>query len=346
MGAIDKEEIVAEALTAIEKGSSEREALKQMSDKYNITNIKIRGTIHSIVFEIIRRLNVIDMLIEKTLEKGPLNKLYPMLRNLLRVGVYNLKFTNNPPLKITKLTVQKTKELFGESISRFANAVLRKVEKMELSELNTNITENELLSIQYFHPSWFIEYLIKLIGRPEAIEFLKKSLEPDSTYIRINTIKIDVPTAKEKLTQENFVFQVDTKLPDVIKITSWKYPIVHSFLFKEGFIYIQDRASALVSHVLNPQMGEIVFDFCAAPGGKTMHIGQLLQNSGKVLATDRSHRRLLELTRKLSRYNLQNIVVINTIGENISEFIRLRPDKILIDPPCSGTGTFVSRPYS
>ncbi len=346
MGAIDKEEIAAETILAVENGASERVALKITSEKYKISAWRIRGTLHLLVFEILRRLNTIDFLIQKSLQKGPIHKLHPLLRNLLRVGTYNLKFTDIPPAKITKLIVEKTKQLFGEPLSKFTNAVLRKIENLNLADYVTDSTDITNLSLKYYHPPWFIKYLINLIGLPETMKFLKRSLESDITYIRINTLKTDLPTVTEKLAEEGYTFEVDRDLSDVIKILTGKYPIIHSSLYKEGAVYLQDKASALVSHVLNPQKEEIIFDLCAAPGGKSMHIGQLMQNKGMILAIDRSYRRLTELSSKLRLYELYNIYIINTNAELISNFIKFKADKILIDPPCSGTGTFISRPNS
>lgn len=346
MGAIDKELVAAKALSAIEDGFSEREALRDISKELHITDWRIRGTIHSLVFEILKRLNLIDLIINSSLQKGSLDQLKPYLRNLLRIGVFNLKFSDNLPQKVTKTIVQKIKEGFGEGMSKFANALLRKIEQVKLSDLITESTDIVNLSLKFQHPSWFIEYLINLLGNSGAIEFLQKSLEPDFLYIRVNTLKTDISSVLATLTQDGFVIEADKDLPDVIRIVEWQYPIIHSSLFKEGLIYIQDKASSLVSYVVNPQQGDCIFDLCAAPGGKSLHMGQLMQNTGIVFAIDRSHRRLLELSSKLSNYELYNIFVINAAGEDASDFLRKRADRILIDPPCSGTGTFMSRPYS
>jgi 16S rRNA (cytosine967-C5)-methyltransferase len=347
LGTIDKEVVAAQALSAIEEGgSSEREALRDISAKLHITDWRIRGTIHSIVFEILKRLNIVDLIINTSLQKGSLDKLKPYLRNLLRIGAFNLKFTDNLPQKVTSTIVQKAKEAYGEGISKFSNALLRKIERLNLSDLITESTDIANLSLKYNHPPWFIEYLINLLGNSGAIEFLQKSLEPDFLYIRVNTLKIDISSVIETLKQEKFVIEEDSNLPDVIRIMEWQYPIIHTSLFKEGLIYIQDKASTLVSYVINPQKGDCIFDLCAAPGGKSLHMGQLMQNTGIVFAIDRSHRRLLELSSKLSKYELQNIYVINAVGEDASKYLRRKADKILIDSPCSGTGTFMSRPYS
>ncbi len=344
LGAVDKEEVVAEALLLIEKGSSEREALRLVSKKYQITDWRIRGTIHSLVFEIVKRLNLINLLIKNTLEKGSIKKLYPMLINLLRVGVYNLKFTDIPPPKVTKIVVEKVKEYFGVPVSKFANAILRRIEEINLSDYITDSTEIPCLSLKYFHPEWFIKYLIKLIGDSDTKKILQKSLEPDTIFIRINQLKTDIESIIRELKKEEFTFQVDRDLPNVIKIITWKYPIIHSAMYQEGLIYIQEKASVLVPFVVDPQEGDIIFDLCAAPGGKTMQLGQLLKNSGLILAIDRSHRRLLELSTKLVKYAHHNVYIINGVSENTQNFIRIQADKILIDPPCSGTGTFLARP--
>lgn len=346
LGEIDRELVAAEAILEIEKGASEREAIRLISQKYKIKDWRIRGSFHSLVFEVTRRLNLIDFLISKSLQKGKITKIYPLLRNLLRVGVYIIKFTKTPPPKITKLVVKLVKEHFRVSVAKFANALLRKIELMNLNELITDSTETLNLSLKYFHPGWFIEYLKDLIGLPETIEFLKKSSIPSQLYIRINELKADLATVVEELKKEEFSFKVDNDLPDVIAILKWKYPIIHSNLYKKGLIYIQGKASALVSHVVDPQNEEIIFDLCAAPGGKSMHMGQLLQNRGRVIALDRSHRRLLELSTKLKDYSLHNIYVIQGVGEKVQKLVREKADKILVDPVCSGTGTLISRPYS
>jgi len=346
VGAIDKEVVAAKALSAIEEGESEREALRILSKKLRITDWRIRGAIHSLLFEVLKRLNVIDLIITNALQKGSLDKLQPYLRNLLRVGVYFLKFTDKLPPKVTKTIVQKAKESFGEGISKFTNALLRKIEQINLSSLISNSTDVANLSLKYFHPVWFIEYLITLIGLPGTIDFLQKSLESDALYIRANFLKIDVATVIEILKKEKFVVEVDPNLPDVMRILEWEYPILHSPLYKEGLIYIQDKASTLVSHVVDPQEEDCIFDLCAAPGGKSLHMGQLMQNTGMVFAIDRSHRRLLELSTKLAKYEIHNIFVINAVGEDATRYLTKKADKILIDPPCSGTGTFMSRPYS
>ncbi len=346
MGAADKEELVAEVILAIEEGSPEREALNKVTEKYKITDKRIRGTIHSIVFEIGRRLNLIDLIISDTLEKGSIADLYPFLRNLIRYGVYNLKFTENPPHRITKFTVQKAKKRFGKSIARFTNAILRKVELIELSDYFSDSTETKQLAVQYFHPEWFIEYLTELLGKENTIGFLKRSLEPHPVYIRINTLKTDATFISKRLKEEGYEFDLDPDLSDVVKITQWTVPIVRSKVYEEGLVYIQDKASALVSHVINPQEGEVFFDICAAPGGKSMHISQLLKNTGQVFAIDRSSRRLTELTTKLSNHSLHNVHVLNALGDESAQLLRVEADKVLVDPPCSGTGTFISRPFS
>ncbi|TFG05379.1 MAG: hypothetical protein EU536_02080 [Promethearchaeota archaeon] len=346
LGAIERELVAAEALSTIETGSSERETLKLLSDKYKISDPRIRGTIHSIVFETIHHLNAIDFLINRALQKGNLDKLQPRLRNLLRVGVYNLKFTQNSPQKTTKILVNLVKRQFGESIAKFVNAIMRKVEYFELKELIAALSEYKKLALLYNHPVWFVKYLINLIGRSDAISVMETTLEENFIYIRINPLTSDLETVMTKLSEEKYEFITDDALPDIIRLTQWKIPIVHSSLYENGAVYLQDKASALVSHVLNPQEGETILDICAAPGGKSMHIGQKMHNTGMVISVDRSSRRLTELSTKLTPYNLLNVFILNAIGEESSTFLRVKADKILIDPPCSGTGTFISRPYA
>ena len=218
MGAIDKELATAEVLVAIETGSSERDALKKLSVKHKITDWHIRGTIHSIVFEILRRLNVVDLIIKKSLKKGTIDKLYPLLRNLLRVGVYQIKFAEESPPKITNTIVELAKAYFGISVSNFTNALLRKVERLEVSSFLSDSIDAASLSLQYYHQTWFIEYLIKLIGISDTIAFLKRSGEGNGFYVRINLLKTDRSYIIEQLEHDKYVFSLDQDLNDVILI--------------------------------------------------------------------------------------------------------------------------------
>jgi len=126
-----------------------------------------------------------------------------------------------------------------------------------------------------------------------------------------------------------------------VKITDSVYKVFSirdSDLYKEGYLYDQSFPSMLVARVLDPKPNEFILDMCAAPGGKTTHLAQLLRNQGKIVAIDRSLPRLKQLENHMQRLGLTNIEVICADSRKLSEEYHQRVDKILIDPPCSALG--------
>ncbi|NVM01702.1 MAG: RsmB/NOP family class I SAM-dependent RNA methyltransferase, partial [Candidatus Helarchaeota archaeon] len=123
-----------------------------------------------------------------------------------------------------------------------------------------------------------------------------------------------------------------------------KKPVTRIKSYKKGLYYIQTKSSAVVTHVLDPQPNELILDICAAPGGKSTHIAQLMKNTGKILALDLSFRRIKEIKLKLKLLNIKNIELIQTDSLKIP--IRIKADRVLVDPPCTGTGAYGSRPLA
>ena len=113
--------------------------------------------------------------------------------------------------------------------------------------------------------------------------------------------------------------------------------------YQEGWWIVQDSSAQLVSHLLDPQPGETIIDACAAPGGKTTHIAELMEDRGTIIACDRDAKRLRKVTANAQRLNLQSIQTC--LGDSLSlEQFRATGDRVLLDAPCSGLGTLHKRP--
>ncbi|NVM01376.1 MAG: hypothetical protein HWN67_03520, partial [Candidatus Helarchaeota archaeon] len=263
--AVNKELVVGEILDSIENYNfSERQAIKQIIKKYKITDWKIRGAIHALTFEIIRKLNGIDEIIKYSLkDRSSFQRIKLTIKNLLRVGVYEIKFMDKVPAQITNEIVEITKQKFGKKKSKFVNALLKSIEKIGLGEIEDQLIESKRLSFKYFHPNWYIEYLEKLLDKESVIAFLEENNKIPQVYLRANTLKIQINKLIEILKNNSVDLEQDPNFPEIIKVIRSKKPVTRIKSYKKGLYYIQTKSSAVVTHVLDPQPNELILDICA-----------------------------------------------------------------------------------
>jgi len=331
-------------LTEIENGLSARLALKKIFSRYGITNRKLRSKVHALVIETIRRLNYIDWVINISLEGTSISQLHPYIRSILRLSVYLLKLLSIQPTQFFTVSIGLIAKEFGRKDAGFVKAILYEIERKDITSYFTRLSEFEKIGLQLFHPTWFVRYLFRLIGRSEALKLMRKNNSQPPRYLRVNTLKIDPDKLQRKLLKEKTVVTIDPELFDVLHIQKTKKPLIHSPYYKNGFFYIQNKASALVTHILNPKENDVVLDMCAAPGGKTTHIGQFMKNKGEIIALDSSSKRMYELLETSRRQSIEIIQPLLIDSRSVSFVFKKQFDKVLIDAPCSSTGAFWSRP--
>lgn len=331
-------------LTEIENGLSARLALKKIFSRYGIPNRKLRSKVHALVIETIRRLNYIDWVINISLEGTSISQLHPYIRSILRLSVYQLKLLSIQPTQFFTVSIGLIAKEFGRKDAGFVKAILYEIERKDINSYFTRLSEFEKIGLQLFHPTWFVRYLFRLIGRSEALKLMRKNNSQPPRYVRVNTLKIDPDMLQRKLAKEKIVATIDPELFDVLHIHKMKRPLIHNPYYKNGFFYIQNKASALVTHILNPKENDVVLDICAAPGGKTTHIGQFMKNEGEIIALDSSSKRMYELLETSRRQSIKIIQPLLIDSRSISFATEKQFDKVLIDAPCSSTGAFWSRP--
>lgn len=345
---INRELLALEVLDVVFGGLSEREAVKQVMRKYKVNDWKIRGAIHALAFEVIRRLNILDRYIYDTITtKQSFNKLDDTVKNILRIGVYEIKFTEKSAALVTNEMINITHNVFNKNkkISRFINALLRKIEKVDEQDILKGLTTHEQLALKYNYPTWLVKYIFHLFDdHQQVIAFLEKGNEIPPTSIRVNTLKASKKEVIANLLGEGFEVDADTDVDELLYIKKGVKPITWSKLQERGHIYIQSKSSILVPHVLSPQQDEIIFDLCASPGGKTSHLAQLMQNRGKIYAFERSSKRILELKANLNKMGVKNSEVLQIDSRFAASVVREKANKILLDAPCTGIGTIFSRP--
>lgn len=330
---MDAREAGLKALTEI----SHNKDFEKVFDSYS-GKTPYRADFGHLVNGVIRNITYLDFFIEKISQRKP-QFLQNELRNILRLGLFELEFTENPEYAVVNSYVDLAKKYIPKA-SSFVNAVLRNFLRQKT---DIKLPENFLdrLATKYSHPKWMIKRWVLHYGKDEIENILKFNNSPYGLWIRINTLKISVNDFLALLVKEDIEFEQNIIVPECIKITH-KGSIDNFIGFEEGYWMVQGVASALVSNILCPEDDDVVLDVCAAPGGKTTHISAMMNNTGRVLALDSNKKRLERLEENLIRLGIENTsyVVKDATKVSFTETF----DKILVDAPCSNTGIFSKKP--
>ncbi|UCH53992.1 MAG: RsmB/NOP family class I SAM-dependent RNA methyltransferase, partial [Pseudomonadota bacterium] len=194
-------------------------------------------------------------------------------------------------------------------------------------------------------PDWLAQALRDQLGDTEALALASALKAPAPVDLRANTIKIKREELRTRLAAEGFATELTPYSPVGLRRAT-REPLFHTAAFKEGLFEIQDEGSQLLSLLVEPRRHEMVVDFCAGAGGKTLHLGALMANTGTVYAFDTQAKRLEKLKPRLQRSGLQNVRSVVIAHENDERVRRLhgKIDRVLVDAPCSGTGTLRRNP--
>ena len=194
-------------------------------------------------------------------------------------------------------------------------------------------------------PAWILERLFAQHGEPGALAMIAALNLPASLDLRVNTIKSNREDVIEALTHAGLAPEPTPYAPLGLRLL--KKPSLQNMpLFKDGAIEVQDEGSQLLAQIVNAKRGEMVVDFCAGAGGKTLALGALMRNTGRLYAFDVSDKRLAKLKPRLARSGLSNVHPVLIAHENDAKVKRLagKIDRVLVDAPCSGLGTLRRNP--
>ncbi len=192
------------------------------------------------------------------------------------------------------------------------------------------------LANQHGYLPYMIERYLALWGEEEAIQFIEACEEQITTSVRANTLKMDSESLQTRLKLK----QVTLRPVEWLDEGFWAdFEGSPGSLFEHmlGYYYVQGVPSMTVTKVLEPRPGETVIDIAAAPGGKTTHIAQLMDNTGTVIAIDQDRQRIKSLESNIQRCGVSNAIILRGDAKKLDRLGRT-PDKILLDSPCSGEG--------
>lgn len=306
---------------------------------------------------VLRNLKNLDRVISNHSHR-PLEKMPAVLLNVLRLGVYQLLYMEDLPASAVISTSTSVSRLCGHGgLSSFTQAVLRKVFanqekiknelgiKSESDPADLFSSENpEELSQHYSMPLWIVQRWINQYDLPTVLSLLSFSQSLPKNSLRVNENAVEVKAVISILERTGLKLEASNVVPQCINIISkgsYRGPLEKLPGYSEGLYSVQDEASQLVSFLVNPLPGHLVVDLCAAPGGKTLHMSEMMQNKGKILAVDKSAKRLDVLKNNRQRLSVTNVEVIEQDGRNIK--LDTLADRVLVDAPCSGTGVLNRR---
>ncbi|MCD9023259.1 16S rRNA (cytosine(967)-C(5))-methyltransferase RsmB [Cohnella silvisoli] len=298
-----------------------------------------------LVYGTIQRLNTIDYELKSRVKGWP-GKVEPWVRSLLRMSYYQLRWlTRVPPHAVVDEAVRIAKKRGHAGIAGLVNGVLRGLlrEGVETT-LPGNLTVAERISLIHSHPLWLVERWISEFGAQITEDICAANNEHPHASARINPLRASRDAVIRGMTDAGLEVKPSELFHDGI-VASKAGNLVHSDWYKQGYITVQDESSMLVAAAADPKPGMLVLDCCAAPGGKTTHLAEIMRNEGKVIANDvHAHKEQL-IRQQAERLGLTSVETMTEDALELSE--RLPPqscDVVLLDAPCSGLGVIRRKP--
>jgi 16S rRNA (cytosine967-C5)-methyltransferase len=272
---------------------------------------------------------------------------YGVLRRLRYLSTVTANEENDPD-DARKLILAWLLRIEGKSI-RELEPILNEQQKEWAVTIKAKATDNLPLAVQADVRDWLWDKLVAQYGEEQALTICRSMFDQASLDLRVNTIKATREEVLAKMQAEN------TVKDNVITATPYspvgirmgaKLNISRHVLFEAGKIEVQDEGSQLLSYLVAPKRGQMVADLCAGAGGKTLAIGALMRNTGRLYAFDVSEKRLNNLGKRLKRSGLSNLHAQVINNENDLKLKRLNGkfDRVLVDAPCSGLGTLRRNP--
>jgi 16S rRNA (cytosine967-C5)-methyltransferase len=275
----------------------------------------------------------------------PTVRLDPEVAVTLRIGLYQLRFLDRVPAHAAvDESVELAKRCGKVSAAGLVNAVLRRASRnprRAVAEFaGSNRKPADLLGIVHSHPTWMVERWIERFGEERTIALLESNNRPAHMACRVNAAVTDAEIQSELRAQKLEV------QPGKLLARAWIVrggSLSQTEALQQGRVSIQDEASQLVALLLSVQLGQTALDVCSAPGGKTILLAQAAGPAGRVIATDLHMHRLRSMRTQLERCGADNVTLVAVDGAQPLPFSR-KFDRILVDAPCSGTGTLARHP--
>ncbi len=341
---INTRELILEILLeVIEKGNYSHLVIRSVLDKYQYLEKQERAFITRISEGTIQTMIELDYIINQY-SKVKVNKMKPVIRNILRMSVYQIKYMDSvPDSAACNEAVKLARKKGFSSLSGFVNGVLRNISRNPAVELpNRERNPVEYYSVMYSMPEWIVELWMKDYGVERMRDTLAAFAKEAPITIRTNLKKIAPDELAKQLQSEG----VTVKKVELQDFPSLDYAFMISGFdylnalpsFRDGLFYVQDISSMMVAEFAEPKKDDYIIDVCAAPGGKSTHLAEKLQGSGMVEARDLTEYKVGLIEENIARHACTNMRAVQRDATILDEASRGKADIVIADLPCSGLG--------
>lgn len=334
--------IAVKILNRIEKTDAYLDKLLDFEMKNSELSGQDKALLFEIVHGVVRWMGRLDWILNG-FYKGQFAKAIPDMKNGLRVALYQIFFLDKvPDYAAVNEAVEFIKKLQGQRVANISNAILRNILKSKDGIRFPDPKEDLIgyLSTFYSHPNWIVKRYLERFGAEETEKLLAANNEKPFLTLRVNSIKTNHEEFQKLLDSVNLRYRVGRynsdfiQLQNLTNITAWEY-------FGKGYFNIQDESTGLACKLLDVIPGMRILDFCAAPGGKTAYIAALIKDKGEIIALDKFDARLKLLQKNCDRLGITSV---KPVVADALEYKDIPFDRILVDVPCTGTGTLSKKP--
>ena len=313
-------------------------ALRNVLNKYQYLDKKERAFITRVTEGTLEHMIEIDYIINQ-FSQVKVNKMKPVIRCIIRSAVYQLKYMDSvPDSAVCNEAVKLATKKGFYNLKGFVNGVLRNIARNIDNITYPNKSDYiNYLSIHYSMPTWIVEQWMECYDKKTIESMLQGFLEEKPTTIRWNPSGMSKEALIDSLEKEGVHVENHPYLPYALWISSYDY-LADLESFQNGGFYIQDISSMLVGHIANPKDGDNVIDVCAAPGGKALHVAELLNGTGHVEARDLTDYKVNLIEENILRSGMKNIKAVRRDATVLDETSVGKMDVVIADLPCSGLG--------
>lgn len=336
-------EQVLDLLLQVEKEKS----YAQLSLKHAIGDMEQRdkALVTEIFYGTLKYQIQLDYYIDQ-FSKTPVRKMKPLIRNILRMSVYQMLHLDKIPVSaVINEAVKIVKKRKMQGLSGFVNGVLRNIDRerdaLKLPDRKKALDKH--LSVKYAMPEWLVTMWLKDYGVEKTERILQALNKRAVVCGRINTLKGEISEIKNDFIEEGLLFEEGALLEEAFYLRKVD-ELQNSPSFNLGKWTVQDESAMLVAHVVAPKKGECVLDMCSAPGGKSMHMATLMENEGEIVSCDIHPHKLELIDKNAKRLGITIITPTLQDGTVFNEAWEGKFDHVLLDAPCSGLGIMKRKP--
>ena len=343
-GAIDPiRELAMQILGRVhEEGAYANVALMQALRGAHLTE-RDRRFLTELVYGSVKAGDTLDYMIQQYL-RGDMKYVQPKVREILRLGIYQIFFMDRVPASAACNTAVELAKKYGrKGAAAFVNGVLRAAVRTPARARVPRGRSARLLALREQHPQWMVAHWIDIYGYEAAEELCRCNNTEAPLTVRTNTLRISRDELLRQFDREGAEAVPSAWAPEGIRLITHG-PLDALAPLRMGLCQVQDESSMLVAHILDPKPHMTVIDMCAAPGGKTTHIAQRMENRGKIYAFDVYEGKIARIENNARRLGIDIIKTQMLDAREIGARCEGTADRVLVDAPCSGFGVLRRKP--